>query len=131
MYKFLWVFLLLLTACGAQPRTAVTVIDVTLTEYNYSPQFWRIPGGQTILLKLTNEGKEKHDWTLLKDPPTAPFNTNDEVNVLFRASVAAGEIKVVEFKSPVAPGEYFAVCSTPDHMENGMSGKVLVVQPGY
>jgi plastocyanin len=131
MPKFFLILLLLLTACGAQPRAAVTVIEVTLTEYNYSPQFWRIPGGQTILLKLTNEGKEKHDWTLLKDPPTAPFDANDEVNVLFRASVAAGETKTVEFKSPAAPGEYFAVCSTPDHMEKEMSGKVLVVQPGY
>jgi plastocyanin len=131
MKKFLWAFLLLLTACGAQPRTTTTLIEVTITEYQYSPTTWRIPGGQTITLKLSNQGQEEHDWTLLKDPPTAPFNANDEVNVLFRVGLGAGETKSVEFKSPAAPGEYFVVCSGVGHMEQGMNAKVLVVQVGY
>lgn len=131
MYKFLWILVLLLTACGAQPRTTTTLIEVTLTEYQYSPTSWRIPGGQTITLKLNNQGQEAHDWTLLKDPPTAPFNANDEPNVLLRVSVGSGESKTVMFTSPAAPGEYFAVCSGVGHMEQGMNAKVLVVQAGY
>jgi plastocyanin len=126
-----FVLALVLAGCSAAPRKAVSSIEVVISDYHYAPAQWRIPGGELITLKLTNESAEEHEWVLLKNPPSEPFSSDDEANIIYRVTVGAKETREVQFKAPIAPGEYSAACSKAGHMEKGETGKVLVVQPGY
>jgi len=121
----------LLGACSAQPRKAVTAIAVVINNDRFTPSEWRVPGGQMITLKISNETTQEHEWVLLTDPPTEPFSADDEAKVVYRLGIAAGETRTVTFQAPAAPGEYSAACSKPGHLEKGEVGKLLVVQPGY
>jgi uncharacterized cupredoxin-like copper-binding protein len=122
---------LVLAACAPAARNAVSSIEVVIRDYRYAPGQWRIPGGELITLKLVNESAQEHEWVLLKDPPSDTFSSTDEANVVYRATVSAGETRTVQFTAPFAPGEYSAACSRPGHLEKGETGRVLVVQPGY
>jgi uncharacterized cupredoxin-like copper-binding protein len=121
----------LLSGCCGQPSKTSTSIEVTLQEYRFLPAQWRIPAGQEITLTLKNEGRQEHDWVLLRYPPTEPFDGDDEKQVLFRVIVGPGESKTVQFRAPAAAGEYSVASSLPGELEEGMTARVLVVQPGY
>ncbi|MDO8971561.1 MAG: cupredoxin domain-containing protein [Saprospiraceae bacterium] len=130
--NFLFISLLLVLAgCAEQPLKAVTSIEVLINEYRYVQAQWRIPSGEQITLRLTNESDQEHEWLLLKESPSEPFSADDEAKVFFRVIVGAGETRRMQFKAPAAPGEYSAACSKPGHLEKGEIGRVLVVQPGY
>jgi plastocyanin len=123
--------LVTLSACTGTMRETRTQIEVRIASGHYSPAQWRVPAGQTITLQLINMTQEDHTWVLLTDPPTEPFDANDEALLLQRFPLAAGETRTVTFTSPAAPGEYSVTCARPGHLENGEIGKMVVVQPGY
>ncbi len=127
----LFLLVILLAACGAPARTASAQIQVTLTENRFTPNQWRIPGGETIQIQINNQTPIDHEWVLLKDPPKEPYGAEEEAQVLVRIRVAAGETLAAQFRAPLAPGEYSVTCSIPGHLEKGEIGKVVVVQPGY
>jgi plastocyanin len=128
---YLALIVLILCSCSGSARPSTTSIEVTINEYRYAPAAWRIPGGQEITLQLTNQGKLDHDWILLTDPPTEPFSADDEARIIWRVSLKAGETRTVQFLAPAAPGEYSVTSAQPHDLEEGLVGKVLVVQPGY
>lgn len=124
-------FSLIITACAAQPARASTSIQAALSDSAIQPALWRIPAGQDITLNVANTGKGNHSWVLLKDPPTEPFSTDDELNMIFQVTLAPAETRTVVFRAPAAPGEYSVTSSLPGDLEKGMVARVLVVQPGY
>jgi uncharacterized cupredoxin-like copper-binding protein len=127
---YLILLIIILTACSAQPHTT-TVISAQLSEYSISPSEWRVPAGQTITLKLENPGKKAHTWTLLKDPPTEPFSSDDLANLIVQFELQPEASQTFTFKSPAASGEYSITSSLPGDLEAGMGAKLVVVQPGY
>ena len=134
MHAFLRALLLLpllLAACGTQPRTASTYLQLTLTTGRFTPNQWRIPGGATVQIQINNQTTLAHEWVLLKDPPKEPYGTEEEAQVLVRIPIAAGETRTAEFRAPAAPGQYAVTCALPGHLEKGEIGSALVVQPGY
>lgn len=120
---------LVLTACGSASDKASTSLTVTLTDFEFTPMDATVPAGETITLKLVNNGAVTHEWALLSEPVEAPFGDDDEGKILFEAEVEAGQTNTVTFTAPAAAGEYEVVCAIPGHMEAGMVGKLLVVQP--
>jgi uncharacterized cupredoxin-like copper-binding protein len=122
---------LLLTACGGQPRSASAQMQVTISTDRFTPNQWRIPGGESIQIQILNQTQIAHEWVLLKAPPKDPYGAEEEAQVLVRIQVAAGETRSAQFRAPAAPGEYSVTCSIPGHLEKGEIGKVVVVQPGY
>jgi plastocyanin len=132
--KYLWVAMvvlvasLALTACGGSGSAGSTSITTTMTDFHFEPTTWTVPAGKEITLKLVNNGSVEHDWVLLQKPVTPPAEQNSS-NELFSAQANAGETKTVTFTAPSAPGEYKVICTIPGHLEAGMSGKLVVVQP--
>ena len=120
----------LTSACSPtmQPRYS-TEIDVTMVDYGYQPAQWRVPAGTDILIHATNEGDFQHDWILLANPYTQPYDQDDIESTIFSLSVNPGESKTGEFKTPLAPGEYDVICGQPGHAEKGIVGKIIVIQP--
>jgi uncharacterized cupredoxin-like copper-binding protein len=121
---------LLLDACSAGSiPSGTTSIQVTMTEFAFTPNAWTVPDAQKITLTLTNKSKVQHTWILMKGFVTPPYSSADQPNVIFSAQVAPGATNVVSFTSPSSAGEYEVVCGIPGHLEAGMSGKLTVVQP--
>ncbi len=109
----------------------MTQIEAVIGTDRYTPSQWRIPGGQEITLKLSNSTMEEREWALLIDPPSEPYDGDDEDKLILKFSVSAGESKTVTFTSPAAPGEYSVTSTLPGQLEDGLLGKVTIVQPGY
>ena len=122
---------LFIAACssGGSSSSGSTSIQVTMSEFSYTPNTWTVPAGQKITLTLVNKGTVEHDWVLMKEPVTPPFSSSNQPNVIFSAKTAAGATNTVSFTAPSAAGEYEVVCDVPGHLEAGMSGKLTVVQP--
>ncbi len=119
----------ILSACGSASDQASTNLTVTMTDFEFDPSTTSVPAGETITLKLINNGAVVHKWALMAKPVEAPFDEEDESNILFESEVEAGQTTIVTFTAPAAAGEYDVICAIPGHLEAGMVGKLVVVQP--
>jgi uncharacterized cupredoxin-like copper-binding protein len=129
--RTLWILLLTLTACAAQPIPATPQMQVSISMDHFSPAEWRVPGGESIQIQINNLTSSAHEWVLLSDPPKEPYGAEEEAQVLVRIQLAAGETRAEQFRAPLVPGEYSVTCAIPGHLEKGEVGKIVVVQPGY
>ncbi len=128
---FFAVFCLAISACSGRTSQTSKVINVVVSEYRYVPAEWRIPAGQDITLQISNQGQQDHEWVLLKDPPSEPFDAGEEANILFKVAIKAGQSLTIQFKAPAAPGEYSVTSGIPGDLEKGLEAKVVIVQPGF
>jgi hypothetical protein len=131
MRRIILVWLCLLAACSGSGLATTTHIKAVLNTDSYTPSQWRIPGGEEITLELTNETPEEREWALFIDTPSEPYSPEDEANLIIKFSVPAHQSKTVTFTAPAAPGEYSVTSTIPGQMEDGLVGKVTIVQPGY
>lgn len=126
----LMVLSMVLAACGGSggsPSSGSTTIDVTMTDFAFSPNTWTVPANTTITLNMKNNGTVDHTWVLMDQPVTPPFSDSNKSNVLFASgSVPAGQSKTETFTSPSNSGTYEVVCDLPGHLEAGMDGTLTV-----
>ena len=115
---------LLLAACSA--NSSPPSIEVTLSDYQFSPNEWRVPAGKEVSLKLNNTGSVEHEWVIMKVPVVVPFGDKDEPNVFWEHEVEANGTQSLTFTAPTEPGEYEIVCGIAGHIEHGMRGKLVV-----
>lgn len=127
---FIWALAvaLLLSACGGA-NTPTTNINVTLTDFAYSPTQFTVPAGQEINVDAANNGAVIHNFIIMKLGTTVgtEYTTEDEANVFWKLEVPTGGSTTASFTAPTEPGEYEVVCSTPGHVQAGMVGKLTVV----
>jgi plastocyanin len=120
----------ILAACGGggQPAGGSASVDVTTTEYQFTPAAWTVPAGSSVTVNLTNNGSEEHEWVLLKQGTavTAPFDADDEEKVFWEIEAEAGEGTTGTFSAPAEAGQYTIVCGVAGHFENGMQGTLTV-----
>ncbi len=120
---------LIMAGCNSTSTLPATNHSLTLTDYEFTPSTLTVPAGEEITLKLVNESTVNHQWVLMFKPVELPFDDDDKDNVLFAAEVESGKSITVTFTAPLAAGEYQFVCTNPGHLEAGMAGKLVVVQP--
>ncbi len=122
--------LLALSACG-RGQNASTTLDVTLSDFKFTPDTFVVPAGKEITLNLKNEGTVEHEFVIMKLGTTVGehFGPEDEDNIYWEVETAEGESKTVTFIAPSEPGEYQVVCGIEGHLEAGMVGKLVVVKP--
>lgn len=115
---------LLLTACG--PQTAE--LEVTLTDFEFTPAQVTVPAGAEVTLTLINDGTLEHEWVLVNQGQTieAPFGEEDEAKIFWEGEVEAGQTATFTFTAPQEPGEYQIVCGVAGHLESGMEGTLTV-----
>jgi uncharacterized cupredoxin-like copper-binding protein len=119
----------LLAACGpAQPKTT---LNVSMTDFSYSPNELLVPAGQEVTLNISNNGAVIHNLIIMKAGTdlAQDFDAEDEANVYWRIEVEPGDSATGLFNAPSSPGEYLIVCSTAGHYVAGMTGKLVVVGP--
>jgi len=119
---------LVLTSCGGGGPT--TTINVTMTDFQFTPNQFTVPAGQEITLNVTNTGAVVHNFIIMKLGTTAgaTYEDDDDANVYWgERDIQPGGDFSVTFTAPTEPGEYEVVCRTEGHIASGMVGKLIVV----
>lgn len=122
---------LILTACGSKPAPASTTIDVTLTDYQFTPNTFTVPAGAQITFKAVNNGSHDHSFLIMKkgDEVKGHFTATDKQNVYWgKEPITVGQTITDTFTAPSDPGTYQIVCGEQGHFEAGMVAKLIVVK---
>jgi uncharacterized cupredoxin-like copper-binding protein len=120
---------LALAACGGSSGPTTT-IDVTMTDFQFSPNTFTVPAGETITLKSTNSGAVIHNFIIMNQGTNVgnEFDEEDLDHVYWKLEIAPGGETETSFQAPEEPGDYEIVCSTPGHVQAGMLGTLTVVE---
>jgi uncharacterized cupredoxin-like copper-binding protein len=121
---------LILSACGGSSSKPSTKLNVTMTDFQFSPNQFTVPAGQEITLDAANNGAVVHNFVIMKKDQTAgtEFTDDDLPNVYWQVEIQPGGSTNTSFKAPNEPGDYEVVCKTPGHIQAGMTAKLTVVE---
>ncbi len=126
-----WIIMIsmLLASCGRAPAPT-TEIDLTLTDFQFSPNSFMVPAGQEITIKSKNSGAVTHNFTIMNVGKTAgsEFGDEDLPNIYWKLEIPPGGDSSTTFTAPDQPGVYEIICSIPGHIQAGMLGKMTVVE---
>jgi len=128
-FQYLLIVLLALaiSSCGGGGPT--TTIDVTLSEFSFTPNTFTVPAGQEISINAQNNGAVVHNFIVMNLDTSVgeEFNSEDEANIYWQLEIQPGQDSTTTFTAPSEPGDYQIVCSTPGHYVAGMIGTLTVV----
>jgi len=119
---------LALASCGEKGPS--TEINVTLTDFQFTPNAFIVPAGQEITVSIVNTGAVVHNFIIMKLGATAgdTYDDDDAVNIFWEEiDIQPGGDISVSFIAPTEPGEYQIICRTEGHIASGMIGKLVVV----
>ena len=118
---------LMLVSCGGGGPS--TTINVTMTDFQFTPNAFIVPAGQEISLNSTNNGAVVHNFVIMKFGTTAGpmFDDEDIPNVYWEVEIQPGGSVNTTFTAPTEPGDYEVVCRTEGHIASGMVAKLTVV----
>jgi uncharacterized cupredoxin-like copper-binding protein len=121
---------LILSGCGGSSSKPSTKLDVTMTDFQFSPNQFTIPAGQEISLDAANNGAVVHNFVIMKKGQSAgtEFTDDDLPNVYWQVEIQPGGSTSTSFTAPNEPGDYEVVCKTPGHLQAGMTAKLTVVE---
>jgi len=132
-YFIVIAFSLVLVACGGDGNEATNSINVTMTDFQFTPNEFTVPAGEQIQFTATNNGAVDHSFVVMKlgVEVTSAFSNQDQANVYWKeATIPAGQSVTDTFTSPADAGTYQIVCAIPGHLEAGMIAKLIVVAGG-
>lgn len=120
---------LALTSCGGAAKSGSTKLNVTLTDFQFSPNQFTVPAGKEIALDISNTGAVVHNFVIMKKGQSAgsEFTAEDDPNVYWQVELAPGGSTQTSFTAPSDPGDYEVVCKTPGHLQAGMTARMIVV----
>jgi|SRR6185436_914854 len=118
---------LMLVSCGGGGPS--TTINVTMIDFQFTPNAFIVPAGQEITLNSTNNGAVVHNFVIMKFGTTAGpmFDEEDIPNVYWEVEIQPGGSVNTTFTAPTEPGDYEVVCRTEGHIASGMVAKLTVV----
>ena len=119
-----------LAACGGPTRPS-TSLDVTMTDFAFSPNTFTVPAGEKISFSATNNGAVTHSFVIMKSgfQVAGHFTDTDKPNIYWEVEqIAPGQSVKEMFTSPDDPGEYEIICGVAGHFEAGMVAKLIVVK---
>ena len=124
-FLMLLALVLQLTACNNSPTT----INVTMSDYSYTPSTFTVPAGKEITLNLTNQGFVSHTFIIFKlgTDTGEKFGPEDKENIYWQVEVLPGKSATAKFIAPSKPGQYYVTCGLGGHHEVGMVGTLIVL----
>lgn len=113
-----------LAACSSGPS-----INVTVTDFAYTPNSYTVPAGATVSLRVINNGAVEHEFAIMKKGTSVapPFGDKDEGNIFWELDeIGPGTTKTATFTAPTEPGTYEVICGLAGHIEKGMVATLIV-----
>lgn len=123
---------LIISSCGVAGASSSKSIDVTLTDFAFSPNTFTVPAGAQISLTAVNNGAASHSFLIIKKgiQLKGPFTDSNKSDVFWGTDqIASGTSLQATFIAPGEPGQYQIVCGVPGHLELGMLATLIVVNP--
>jgi uncharacterized cupredoxin-like copper-binding protein len=117
------------------PKKPSRIIEVQMSEMEYTPYRIEVKRGEQIRFVIRNVGKEDHEFLLAtteenlkhaEEMKKHPHMEHDEPNAVRLAPNKSAEI-LWRFTKP---GTFEYACLIPDHRDYGMTGRVIVKEPG-
>lgn len=99
---------------SAMMDSNVSEITVEGTEFKFVADTLTVKKGEKVKLTFKNTGKMPHDWVV------------DELGIRTKV-ISSGTTEVIEF-IPDKAGVFEYYCSVGKHRENGMVGKITVIE---
>lgn len=143
-----WMSILLLTtfaalaACSDNEGAgdAGTQLEVTASDFRFTPSELRVSANQRYELRLRNDSQLLHDWTIDGIPATNIDSNSSGAHDMGSMSsmpmmgsgsaelhvAAAGKKSASLSFVPTRPGEYTYYCTVPGHRAAGMEGRLIV-----
>jgi uncharacterized cupredoxin-like copper-binding protein len=121
---------LILTACGG-PAAPSRNLNVTMTDFTFSPNTFTVPAGEQISINATNNGAVAHSFIIMKSGyhVNTHFTDADKPNIFWEVEqITPGQSVTEKFTAPSDPGEYQIICGVAGHYEAGMVAKLIVVK---
>ena len=118
-----------LTACSAS-ASAATTLNISMTEFAFSPNTFTIPAGKPISITIRNNGAVVHSFIIMKSGYVinGSFTDADKTNIFWEEpQIAPGQSVTDKFTAPGDPGVYQIICGIPGHLESGMVAKLTVI----
>lgn len=143
----LLVLLTLTAACGGAAAPAPSAsgsrtVEITISDFSFSPNVLTLNAGETVVLKLHNIGKLEHefmagraatpskgyaeDWLAKAAPALAPHTHGGEVHLGEGVRVSADWYSTLKLVVPQERGQYEFGCFVAGHYEAGMKGTLIV-----
>lgn len=97
---------------GPAPAAAAGTIEITAEEFAFEPSRIEVAVGETVRIKLRNEGVLSHNLTIKK--------LGVEIGTIQSDATGTARFR------PQNPGTYRIVCTVPGHSEAGMTGTLVV-----
>ena len=125
------------TAAPAETTTTTTApvpvpardgtIEVTLTNWQFSPISSAVISGEPIVVNLTNPSTQSHTWALLSaGSQWTTYQDFDLEQVLVTTQgIPENGTDTVQFIAP-EPGTYQVVCTVRGHIQRGMVAELVV-----
>jgi len=116
-----------ITACSNSG--ASSGINITITDFMFSPDEFTVPAGTEITIKVTQDGTVGHDLIIMEYGADAGdrFDAEDKASVYWEMDLPPDGVEIAQFTAPSRPGVYQIVCGMPGHLQAGMVGKLIVV----
>lgn len=100
-------------------------VEVTLSNFEFSPSELRLVAGRPYILKLTNAASGGHDFAAPEFFAAVRVHAGDSARIAEgEIDLASGETASVRLVP--AAGEYMLVCTHFGHSALGMTGKIIV-----
>jgi uncharacterized cupredoxin-like copper-binding protein len=103
------------------------LIDVAMTDFEFTPSKLTFTAGKPVRLVLTNGGTDRHDFSAPAFFSDAAFRAGGTVPAKGGVSLAKGEKAEVDFV-PGKAGQYDLDCTEFLHDVFGMTGHITVAQ---
>ena len=139
---------ILVASCGGSTRSAVDpaqgrVVEVTMTEFAFSPTTITLAAGEKVTFKLKNTGVVEHDFMAGRqgtpgkgyaldwiakavDGARPPHTHAGEAAMGEGVRVSADWMMTLTVVVPQDKGEYEFGCFVQGHYEAGMKGKLVI-----
>jgi plastocyanin len=117
-------FALLLTPATlpAQPAEAPTVVEVRLSNFDFSPSAISLPAGRPVVLRLVNEGGGGHNFSA-PEFFAAAGNVSGPVR---RGAIEVPGRQSIDVRLTPVRGTYRLKCTHTLHSTFGMNGRITV-----
>ena len=125
-----FIFSLVVAACSGGGNNPSTSVNVTMTDFQYTPNAFTVPAGKEISFSATNNGGVEHSFVVMKlgSEITTGFSDEDQANVYWEEkAIPPGQTVTDTFTAPSEPGTCQVVCAVSGHFEAGMIAKLIVV----
>lgn len=110
------------SACGSD--SVSSSLDVSLKEFSFTPDRYRIAAETETPLTLTNVGTVEHEFVIMKTKIETEADFAED-KVLWEEETEPGDTKTTNIPE-LAPGTYQIICGIKGHFNGGMKAELVV-----